>query len=59
MFEKDELVTIKIPFTANKLPMAVWSKGNEEIKPSDTYQDNEPFSYAENQKEVQHLVGHL
>jgi hypothetical protein len=38
MFEKDELVTIKIPFTANPLPKAVWSKGNEEIKPSDTYQ---------------------
>lgn len=38
MFEKDELVTIKIPYTANPQPSAKWWKGNEEIKPSETYQ---------------------
>ena len=34
MFEKDEQVTLKIPYTGNPQPTAQWFKGNEEIKPS-------------------------
>ena len=37
MFEKDEQVTIKIPFTGNPQPTATWYKNNEEIKESACY----------------------
>ncbi|CAF0846330.1 unnamed protein product [Brachionus calyciflorus] len=37
MFEKDEQVTIKIPFTGNPQPTATWFKGNDEIKDSSNY----------------------
>lgn len=36
MFEKDEQVTIRIPYTGNPQPTAQWFKGNEEIKASST-----------------------
>ena len=36
MFEKDELVSIKIPFTANPKPSADWFKDDVEIKPSES-----------------------
>ena len=36
MFEKDEEVTIRVPYTANPEPKAQWFKGNEEIKPSES-----------------------
>lgn len=38
MFEKDEQVTLRIPYTGNPQPSAKWFKGTEEIKPSETYQ---------------------
>jgi hypothetical protein len=34
IFEKEENITIKIPFTANPHPTAKWYKDNEEIKSS-------------------------
>lgn len=38
MFEKDEQITIKIPYSANPKPTAKWYKDGEEIKPtSSTY----------------------
>jgi hypothetical protein len=36
MFEKDEEITIKIPYSANPQPTAQWFKNNEEIKPSES-----------------------
>jgi hypothetical protein len=36
MFEKDEQVTIKLPYTGFPQPKAKWFKNNEEMKPTDT-----------------------
>jgi len=36
-FEKDEQVTIKIPYTGSPQPNAKWTKNDEEIKQSDIY----------------------
>jgi hypothetical protein len=36
MFEKDEEITIRVPYTANPEPKATWYKNNEEIKPSES-----------------------
>lgn len=36
MFEKDEEITIKLPYTANPTPTAKWFKNNEEIKPNES-----------------------
>ena len=36
MFEKDEQISIKIPYSGNPQPTAVWLKDAEEVKPSAT-----------------------
>lgn len=36
VFEKDEKVTLKIPYVGNPQPKAVWTKGTETITPSET-----------------------
>lgn len=36
MFEKDEKVTLKIPYVGNPQPKAEWMKGTEVIKPSES-----------------------
>ena len=36
VFEKDEKVTLKIPYVGNPQPKAEWMKGTDVIKPSET-----------------------
>ena len=38
MFEKNELISLRIPFTGFPQPSAKWFKGGEEVKPSEIYQ---------------------
>ena len=37
MYEKNEAILIRIPFTGFPYPKAKWFKGMDEVKPSGTY----------------------